>query len=104
MLVDGFRSGSLEFLPVLIEAGDAADASVDLFFLTEHLAPGETPALTAGRAPVPCITTDIEQVRSGTCTIGIRSKPKVEVFVSRAAATATGITFSTVFRVMITEL
>lgn len=104
MLLDGFRTGSLEFLPTLVEAGDAADARVDLFFLTEHLAPEDTPALTAGTAPLPCITTDIDQVRNGACAIGVRSRPKVEVFVSRAAATASDITFSTVFRVMITEL
>lgn len=105
LLAGGFRIGGLELSPVLVELADAADADVDLFFLTEHVAPGTVPRF-AGRSGVPalCITTDLEQVKSGACTIGVRSRPKVEVFVNNAAAQASDITFSTVFRVMITEL
>jgi hypothetical protein len=54
--------------------------------------------------PLLCVTTDIAQVRRGACVMGVRSRPKVEVFVNRASATANHINFSTVFRVMITEL
>ncbi len=106
MLADGLRIGGLELRPVLLDAADAASADVDLFFLTEFISPPETPRLLGEgtKRPILCITTDIAQVRSGNCIMGVRSKPKVEVFVNRAAASATGITFSTVFRVMITEL
>jgi hypothetical protein len=52
----------------------------------------------------PCITTDLAQVRDGACVMGIRSTPKVEIMVNRAAATNTGIKFAGVFRMLITEL
>jgi hypothetical protein len=105
ILADGLRIGAVELRPVLIETAGVAGADVDLFFLTEHMAATETPNLPGNnRPPILCITTDIEQVRSGACVMGVRSQPKVEVFVNRASAAASGITFSTVFRVMITEL
>lgn len=106
MLADGLRIGALELQPVLIDAAVIANADVDLFFLTEFITPNETlrPPGRGTRRPVLCVTTDIAQVRSGSCIMGVRSRPKVEVFVNRAAASANDVTFSTVFRVMITEL
>ncbi|HZD54304.1 MAG TPA: hypothetical protein VE175_14745 [Woeseiaceae bacterium] len=105
MLDHGLRIGALDLQPVLVELNDVPDADVDLFFLTEHIAPDETPPLVGiAGTPIICVTTDIEQVRNGVCTIGVRSRPRVEVFVSRAAAMASDVTFATAFRVMITEL
>jgi hypothetical protein len=105
LLAGGFRIGAMVLSPVLVELNEATTAKVDVFFLTEYVAPDAVPRLTGGRAMrALCITTDIEQVRKGTCTIGVRSRPKVEVFVNRAAAKANGVAFSTVFRVMITEI
>jgi hypothetical protein len=105
MLAAGLRIGTLELRPVLIESAGIANADVDIFFLTEYIPADETPDLGGGvRRPTLCVTTDIPQVRSGACIMGVRSQPKVEVFVNRAAASANDVTFSTVFRVMITEL
>ena len=105
LLAGGLRIGALEMRPVMVEVHDVENAEVDLFFLTEHVADGVLPGLTMDTAaPKLCVTTDIEKVRDGACTIGVRSRPKVEVFVSRSAAAAGNVTFSTVFRVMITEL
>jgi hypothetical protein len=106
ILADGLRIGAVELRPILVETADVAGADVDLFFLTEHMAATETPDLLGNdnRRPILCVTTDIEQVRNGSCVMGVRSQPKVEVFVNRASASASEITFSTVFRVMITEL
>lgn len=106
MLADGMKIGTLELRPVLIESAEVASADVDLYFLTEHILADATPPLPGGsaRRKVLCVTTDIAQVQNGACVMGVRSRPKVEVFVNRAAAAANGVTFSTVFRVMITEL
>jgi hypothetical protein len=105
MLSGGLKIGALQMSPVMVELKDVAGADVDLFFLTEFLEPDALPRPSPG-GPTPrvCITTDIEQVRNGGCTIGVRSRPKVQVFVSRSAAAASNIQFSTVFRVMITEI
>lgn len=106
MLADGVRIGALELRPVLLDAAVVANADVDLFFLTEFIPPDETPRLSGAdtKRPILCVTTDIAQVRSGSCIMGVRSRPKIEVFVNRAAASENHVTFSTVFRVMITEL
>ncbi len=106
MLGNGLKVGNLELRPVLVRSTDVADANVDLFFLTEYMTVNETPNLLQDRArqPILCVTTDIEQVRRGACVMGVRSRPKVEVFVNRESATTSNTKFSTVFRVMITEL
>jgi hypothetical protein len=106
ILSDGLRIGSLELRPVLVDSARIGNADVDLFFLTEFIPETETPDFPGGgtRQSILCVTTDITRVRSGNCIMGVRSQPKVEVFVNRAAASASGVTFSTVFRVMITEL
>jgi hypothetical protein len=106
LLGDGFRVGPLELKPVLVEASAVEAANVNLYFLTSHLTPAETPhfAVRGSGMRTLCITTDITQVRNGSCLLGIRSKPKVEVLVNRATALKHGVTFSTVFRVMITEV
>jgi hypothetical protein len=43
-------------------------------------------------------------VHNGACAVGVRSQPRIEVIVNRAAAAASGIVLSAVFRMMITEI
>jgi ABC-type uncharacterized transport system substrate-binding protein len=105
MLGNGLRAGNLELRPVMVESKEAANANVDLFFLTEHVATDGTQLSSASmKKQIPCVTTDVGQVRNGACIMGVRSRPKVEILVNRAAAAASGVTFATVFRVMITEI
>jgi hypothetical protein len=106
MLGNGLRVGNLELRPVLVKSTDVAGTDVDLFFLTEFMTVEETPRRLGNRTrqSILCVTTDIAQVRRGACVMGVRSRPKVEVFVNQASATANDVSFSTVFRVMITEL
>ena len=104
LLAAGLKVGNLDLRPIMVDASDAASAEVDLFFLTEYLGPDVPLAAVSAQRKIPCITADIAQVHAGTCTIGIRSKPKIEVFVSREAAKSSGTSFATAFRVMIHEL
>lgn len=110
LLRGGYRVGTVELQPVLVESSRATGADVDLYFLTSYLSPAETPDLVpatgtqASRNRRICLTTDIAQVRNGLCTVGVRSRPRVEVLVNQATAEASGVRFSTVFRVMITEI
>jgi ABC-type uncharacterized transport system substrate-binding protein len=105
LLGNGLRVGSLELRPVMVTAANARAANVDLFFLTESTTTVDAHLAQPGtHESVPCVTTDLEQVRNGTCLMGIRSRPKVEIIVNRAAADASGVRFATVFRVMITEI
>jgi ABC-type uncharacterized transport system substrate-binding protein len=104
-LAGGLTVGAVVLQPVLLAIDDASHADVDLFLLTEHIPPSgnELAAVSAARQ-IPCVTTDIEQVRNGNCIIAVRSRPKVEIIVNRKAAIDSGARFATAFRVMVTEI
>lgn len=103
LMTDGFRVGNLTLQPVMVPANAVANAQVTLFFLTEGVgATGSLGEATRTRH-LPCVTVDLSKVRDGTCAIGIRSRPRVEILVNQAAAEASGIRFSTAFRMLITE-
>jgi hypothetical protein len=105
MLGRSARFGNLELRAVRVEIGEVARAKVDVLLLTDYI--GDADARRAdlsGTRSVPCVTTDIQQVRDGVCMMGIRSTPKVEILINRAAAAKSGVKFATVFRMLITEL
>jgi hypothetical protein len=105
LLNNGLRIGSLTLKPVMLPAGKPDNAGIDLFFLTEGA--GSTAARVrrvSRERKIPCITFDLNQVRNANCAMGVRSQPRIEVFVNRAAAEASGIELASVFRMMITEI
>jgi hypothetical protein len=104
MLGSGLKVGNVELKPVLVPLGDAAAANVDIFLLTENVGKAEAEAAGIHGMKRPCVTTDISKVQSGICLMGVRTQPRVQIVVNRAAAAASGVTFATVFRVMITEI
>ena len=98
------RVGDNVLRPVILRIDQVANADVDLFFLTEGM--GADAAKLAGASKVrkiPCITFDVAQVRGGACTIGVQTRPKIDIFVNRKAAADSNTVFSSVFRLMITE-
>jgi hypothetical protein len=105
MLSEGLKVGSITLKSTLISLEQAPRASVELFFLTAGLGAEAQSLADISRARhLPCLTTDLSQVAAGRCAVGVRSQPKIQIVVNRAAAAASGTTFSTVFRMMITEI
>ena len=105
LLERGVRLGSFNVRAVRVEIDRVAGADVDLFLMTDFVRDaGAQRAVLSGTKSIPCVTTDIELVRDGVCMMGVRSKPKVEILISHEAARKSGITFATVFRMLITEL
>jgi hypothetical protein len=105
MLGGGLRVGNVTLSPVLVPLTDVSGTDVALFFLTEGVGSEAMRTAEAARSKrALCITTDLPQVTSGVCAMGVRSQPKVEILVNRAAAARTGMSFSAVFRMMITEI
>jgi hypothetical protein len=49
------------------------------------------------------ISSDLSCVRSGKCTVGVTSAPRVEVIVNRQVSLASGVHFTEAFRMMVTE-
>jgi class 3 adenylate cyclase len=63
---------------------------------------GALAAATAGKG-ILTVTSDPVAIAAGEAVMAVRSQPRVEIFVSRAAALAAGVEFSTAFRMMIQE-
>jgi hypothetical protein len=105
LMGDGFRVGQLVLRSRLITLDELSNSNVGLYFLTSRLgtAASALAKLNSSRK-IPCVTTDIDQVRAGNCAMGVQALPRVEILVNRAAAAASGMSFSEAFRVMITEL
>jgi hypothetical protein len=105
MIGSGLHAGALVFHPVLLRTDQPIAGRADVLFLEGGVGPAAARMADVARAQrILCLTTDIDQVRTGACAIGVRASPKVEVFVSRQAATRSAISFSTIFRILITEL
>jgi hypothetical protein len=104
MLGDGLRIGNVTLRPLLIPVTDLQHSTAALFLLTDGVEDAVSLADAARIKRIPCITTDLTQVKSGHCAIGVRSQPKIEILVNRNAAAGTDLKFSAVFRMMITEM
>ncbi len=105
MLGAGMQSGGLTLRAALIPLDQLGTASVDLFFLTGNLGDSaEVLRASLAAKKIPCVSTDIDQVRSGRCVMGIRSAPRIEILVNREAAEETGTSFASMFRMMILEI
>jgi len=100
----GFKSGNVTLQPVPLSLKDAGRANVDLLILMDEVsrtAPAQS-VLTNVRK-LPCVTLDLEQVKNGSCAIGIETSPRTEILVNRAVAVRNEIGFAGAFRMLITE-
>jgi hypothetical protein len=104
LLGDGLKVGNVTLKPVLVPVADIERAPAALLLLTDGVDDVQRVAATARLRRIPCITTDFARVKSGACAIGITSQPKIEILVNRNTAADTHLSFSTVFRMMITEM
>ncbi|MES2219045.1 MAG: hypothetical protein V4501_11615 [Pseudomonadota bacterium] len=104
MLGNGLQVGNLFLKPVMVNINEADNANVGLFFLTGGLG-GDARKLSSAsnKKQILCVTTDVSQVINGACGLGVKSHPKIEILVNRAAAANSGATFATAFSMMITE-
>ena len=105
LMGSGLEVGDVVLAPVLLNIDNAASADVRLFFLAEGSGNDAAKLGAISREKkVLCITADTSQVIKGSCTLGVKSEPKVEIFMNRGLANSSGISFATAFRMMITEL
>jgi hypothetical protein len=102
---DGLKVGNTTLRPVLVPLTEVGKVNTGLLFLAPS-AGAEADAMkqVIQAKHLMCFTTDIAQVKAGRCAVGIRSQPRIEIIVNRDAAAVSGVSFSTVFRMMITEI
>lgn len=67
-------------------------------------APGDALMAAARAQRIACVTSAIEQVEAGHCTLWVRSEPRVQIVVSRAATQASGLGLAAAFRMMVREI
>jgi hypothetical protein len=104
ILGNGLQVGNLFLKPVMVPVNDGDISTVGLLFLTQGLGSISRTLLSASKKKrILCVTTDITQVIKGACALGVKSYPKIEILVNRAAAANSGITFASAFNMMITE-
>jgi hypothetical protein len=104
MLGEGLKIGNVTLRPVLIPVAELRHSTAALFLLTGGVEDAALLTGTARSKQIPCITTDLAKVKSGSCAIGVLSQPKIEILVNRNAAANSDLKFSAVFRMMITEI
>jgi hypothetical protein len=104
LLGGGMKVGDVTFKPVAVNIHQAKSASVDAFFLPDGMGALATEVAAATEEKkVPCITLDVTQVEAGTCVLGLRLLPKVQIYINRSAAASSNTMFVSVFRMMVTE-
>lgn len=105
LFAGGLRSGGLTLEARMVPIGEAHGADVDLFLLSRgngDRAAALVPVLKSRK--LPCLSTDLDQVRAGHCTIGLQSAPRVEILLNTRLAADSDMAFASVFRMMIKEL
>jgi hypothetical protein len=105
LFAGGLRTGGLTLEARLVPIGEANKADVDLFLLSRGNGDRAAALVSVLKSrKLPCLSSDLEQVRAGHCTIGLQSAPRVEIFLNTRLATDSNLAFASVFRMMIKEL
>lgn len=91
--------------PVLVDIKDLDQAAnLRVVVVADHMKASYDQLADYGRRTHTLIlSSDLDCVRAGKCTVGIASTPRVEVIVSTQQAQASAIQFSEAFRMMVTE-
>ena len=105
-LGSGLTVGPLTLVPVLVPVDqlqqmDGATAALVTAGLDDDL--DAIFRATAARKLV-SLSTDFNCVRTARCVVSVRSEPKVDIVVNRAAAEQSSVTFVAAVRLMITEI
>ncbi len=109
LILESLSSPSLHLAaglkPALVDVRDLDEASsLRAAIVADRMKPHyDTLAEFGRRTRTLVLSSDLDCVRAGKCTVGIASNPRVEVIVSSQQAQASGIQFSEAFRMMVTE-
>jgi hypothetical protein len=94
----------LIFKPQLVASNDlGAISRVKVVFVASRTPNQAAVFNAASKAHAVTISFDMGCVAAGHCIVGVRTSPKVEIVVSRAARQASGINFSQAFLMLVTE-
>ncbi len=101
---DGLRAGNLLVRPRLVTLEKVGEAGPAALLLTDAAAAqaAMVARVVAGRS-VLTVSSDRGLIDAGSVVMVVRSEPRVEILVNRAAAQTAGVNFAAAFRMMIQE-
>jgi len=101
---DGLRVGEAMLMAVAVEQKQlASTAGYDGVLTMSDVDQTRLAGALSGRG-VPCLTLDAQQVKSGACTVAIRSRPSVTISINSQNAAAAHVRFATAFIMMVREI
>lgn len=100
----GLPSGGAILTPKLIEVRQLLPSGGFAAVIAAAGVRIEQVADAARALRVACITGDAGSVVSGRCTMAVKSEPKVEIIINRAAAANANVRFGTAFLMMIRQI
>jgi hypothetical protein len=100
---NGLKVGSMRLSAMVVDAGMLASSGFAMV-ITAAGANGPVVGAAVRAAHRLCVTADLAAVQAGTCTMGIRTEPRVEIILNHATAAASGIEFPVALRMMIHEI
>jgi hypothetical protein len=101
----GAITGDITLKPTIVAPGALASSNAKVAFIPAGLSGsyGDIAAASASKKII-TVTTDPACVAAQKCAISIVSEPKVDITVSKAAASASGVAFGSAFSMMIKEV
>ena len=100
---DGLKAGNALLKPRLVEVGQLAAGGFVAVISAASVKVEQIAAATRA-LHVACITADTSAVQAGQCVMSVKSAPKVEILISRAAAARSNVGFGSAFLLMAHEL
>jgi hypothetical protein len=102
-ITGGFQApGGIKLSAVMVSTEDLSKlTTIKVGIVTEGSCTAAVAEATAGQG-ILTMTSDLDCVRANRCVLGIKSRPNVEIFLSKSAAEAAKVGFSQAF-IMIAE-
>jgi len=100
---NGFQVGAVVLKPQVIDTASLA-ASDPAVIVTAAGANGDAVMRASRARHALCVTSALEAVQSGRCTMAIWSDPRAEIALNVEAARAAGVSFPLAFHMMVREL
>lgn len=96
---DGLKAGNSILKAKIVEAGQSGSGGY-VALVAASGARLDQVAAAARAQHAPCITADVAAVQAGQCVMAVRSEPRVEILINRAAAASSNVTFGSAFLLM----
>jgi len=104
-MAKGVKAGKAKLFPKLVSVVSLENLNGSkVAFITSGMGKHHAAIFTAASAQaILIISTDMSCVNTGNCVVGVASKPKVAIIISRSARDAAGIGFKSAFLMMVKE-